>query len=192
MNLQKSNVKFFMERADGVPLTDFIRIFNTWIQTSDGEYSDLADYSHMVGGPGILLVAHEANFGIDQKDNRTGLLYNQKQPLDGSNRDKLRWVFRKTLEMCRRIEEEPIFQGKFKFRGEEALFLINDRLLAPNTAETFYAIKSDLEALAQELYAGAEFSLHHDTSDSRERFSVSIRTPTRFEIGTLLKNLGDN
>lgn len=41
MDLQKCNVKFFVEKADGIPLRDFIRIFNTWIQTSDGEYYDL-------------------------------------------------------------------------------------------------------------------------------------------------------
>jgi hypothetical protein len=192
MNLQKLNVKFFMERADGISLTDFIGVFHSWIQTSDGEYYDLADYSHMVAGPGILLIAHDANVSIDQGDHRLGLLYNQKQPLEGTNQEKLRWVFRQALEACRRIEGEPKLQGKFKFRGDEALLLINDRLLAPNTAETFYAIKSDLEALARRLYAGMEFSLDHDTSESRGRFSVSLRTPTRFEISALQKNLGDH
>jgi hypothetical protein len=39
---------------------------------------------------------------------------------------------------------------------------------------------------------GAEFSLRHDARDSRERFSVFISTPARFEISTLLKNLGDH
>lgn len=192
MNLQKLNVKFFVESADGILLTDFIGVFHSWIQASDGEYYDLADYSHTTAGPGILLVAHEANLSIDQGDNRLGLLYNRKQSLEGTNEEKLRWVFKQALEVCRRMEEEPKLQGKFRFRGDEALFLINDRLLAPNTAETFDAVKPDLEALARRLYAGAEFSLYPNNGDPRERFSVFMRTPARFEISNLLKNLGDN
>lgn len=188
MNLQKLNVKFFVERSDGISLTDFIGVFHTWIQTSDGEYYDLADYSHMVGGPGILLVAHEANISIDQRDNRLGLLYNRKQPLDGTNEEKLRWVFRQALEACCRIGREPSLQGKLKFRGDEVLFVINDRLLAPNTDETFSEVKKDLEKLAEALFGGADFVLKHD-KDPRGRFSVQIKTPAAFEIETLLKNL---
>lgn len=146
----------------------------------------------MAGGPGILLVAHDANLSIDQGNNRLGLLYNRKQPIEGANEEKLRWVFRRALENCRRIEEEPTLQGRFKFRGNEALLLVNDRLLAPNTAETFDALKPEVESLARKLYGGAEFSLHHDNGDIRERFSVYIKTPIPIEIGTLLNNLGDN
>lgn len=188
MDIQKINVKFFVADSNGVSLTAFIHIFHSWIQASDGQYCDLADYSHMVAGPGILLVAHEANIGMDNSENRLGLLYNRKQPLEGSNREKLRWIFRSALENCRRIEEEPSLQGKFRFRGDEALLLINDRLLAPNTDKTFNEIKPDLENLAETLFGGAEFVLIHN-KDPRGRFSVQIKTPVGFEIKTLLKNL---
>ena len=85
MDLQKVNVKFFVGDSNGVPLTAFINIFNSWIQASDGDYYDLADYSHMHAGPGILLIAHEANISMDNTGNRLGLLYNRKRPLQGSN-----------------------------------------------------------------------------------------------------------
>ena len=61
MELQKLTVKVFTEKPDSVPLTDFITIFHSWIQASDGAYHDVADYSHMHAGPGIVLVANEAN-----------------------------------------------------------------------------------------------------------------------------------
>ena len=61
MDLQKLNVKFFVEPGSTVPLTDFIDIFHSWIQATDGVYHDVADYSHMQAGPGIVLVANDAN-----------------------------------------------------------------------------------------------------------------------------------
>ncbi|MFQ5849537.1 MAG: hypothetical protein ACE5JU_02985 [Candidatus Binatia bacterium] len=189
MDLQKINVKFFVEDSNRVPLTAFINIFHSWIQASDGDYYDLVDYSHMYAGPGILLIAHEANISIDNAGNRVGLLYNRKQPLQGTNREKLRLIFRSALESCRRIEEEPSLHGKFKFRGNESLFLINDRLFASNTEGTFHAIKPDLEDLATSLYAGANFSLHQKKDDFRERFAAEIKSSVDFDISTLLKNL---
>src|SRR5262245_769608 len=78
MELQKLTVKFFVERPSTVPLTDFIEIFHGWIQATDGVYHDVADYSHMQAGPGIVLVAADANLSIDETGGRRGLLYSQK------------------------------------------------------------------------------------------------------------------
>lgn len=191
MDLQKINAKFFVASSSGIRLTDFIDVFNSWIQGSDGEYYDVADYSHMRAGPGMVLVAHEANISIDDADNRLGLLYNRKQPLQGSNAEKLRSVFRSALEYCRRIEEEPSLMRKIRFRGDEALVTINDRLLAPNSDETFYAVRADLEDLARSLYGGAAFTLDYEI-DPGKRFSVTITTPVAFDIRTLLSNLGES
>ena len=188
MNIQKINVKFFVADSKGVPLTAFIHIFHSWIQASDGVYYDLADYSHIHAGPGMVLIAHEANIGMDNAGNRLGLLYSQKQTLEGSNCEKLHRVFKSALEYCRRIEKESSLQGKLKFRGDEVLFLINDRLLAPNTDETFGEIKPDLEKLAEVVFGGANFVLKHD-KDPKGRFSVQIKTPVALGIETLLKNL---
>lgn len=190
MELDKINVKFFAEDSNGVPLTAFINIFHSWIQASDGDYNDLANYSHMHAGPGILLIAHEANISMDSTGNRLGFLYNRKQPLQGSNREKLRSIFRWALEHCCRIEEEPSLQGRLRFRGNEALFLVNDRLLAPNTEETFRTLRPDLEDLARTLYGGTDFTLQRQI-DSKTRFSVQIKSATPFEIATLLENLTD-
>jgi hypothetical protein len=191
MELQKLNVKFFVDGPDQAPLTTFIYIFHSWIQAADGIYYDVADYSHMQAGPGVLLIAHEANIGIDETGGRRGLLYNRKQPLQGSNREKLCSIFRAALENCRRIEEEPSLQGKFRFGGNEALFLINDRLLAPNTEETFQAVRPDLAHLARAMYGGADFTLERE-ADPKKRFSVQLKTAVSLEIRALLKNLEEN
>ena len=189
MELQKINLKFFVTDPVEVPLTDFVPIFHSWIQASNGDYHDVADYSHMYAGPGIVLVAHEANLSIDNSGNRVGLLYNRKQPLQGTNGEKLRWVLRTALEYCRKIEEEPSLQGRFNFSGDEALVLINDRLLAPNTEETFQSVKSDLESMAHRCFGGADFTLQPE-EDSQQRFTVRLKSAATFDVATLLKNLG--
>ena len=189
MDLQKISVKFFVARPDGVRLAEFIDVFNSWIQASDGDYYDVADYSHMEAGPGILLISHEAHISMDNAGNRLGLLYNQRQPLSGSNAEKLQFVFRAALEFCLRIENEAALGGRIKFRGAEALLLINDRLLAPNTEETLRALKPELEGLAKILYGGADFALRHNP-DPRQRFGVFMKTPHSFELDRLLENLG--
>ena len=66
--------------------------------------------------------------------------------------------------------------------------IINDRLLAPNTAETFAALEPDLRAFFDKLYNGAEYTLTQQC-DPRERFTVNVKTAASFDVETLLKNL---
>ena len=97
MELQKIAAKVFATASNEIPLTDFIDIFHSWIQKSDGAYHDVADYSHMRAGPGIVLVASHANLSIDEANNRRGLLYSQKADLGGSNQEKICTVLRTAL-----------------------------------------------------------------------------------------------
>ena len=191
MDLQKINIKFYFANDNAVSLESFIGIFNSWIQASDGEFYDIADYSHVHAGPGIMLIAHEANISIDNGGNRLGLLYGRKQLVEGSNGAKLRSAFATALEYCRRVEEAPALQGRLRFRGDEALVLVNDRLLAPNNEETFRTVRPDVEELAQVLYEGSKFSLERE-QDAGRRFALHIKTPVSFDVTTLLKNVGEN
>ena len=189
MELQKINVKVFSAEPNKVPLTDFIDIFHGWIQATDGVYHDVADYSHMQAGPGIVLVADDANVSIDETDNRRGLLYRQKSKLNGSNLEKLSVVLRSALENCHRLEEEPALRGKLRFSGNQVEILVNDRLLAPNTGEVFEELRPEIDFLARRLYASTNFKLSRNQQDTRHRLNMTISTPLSFETKTLLNNL---
>jgi hypothetical protein len=189
MELQKINVKVFSTEPNKVPLTDFIDIFHGWIQATDGVYHDVADYSHMQAGPGIVLVADDANVSIDETDNRRGLLYSQKSKLSGSNLEKLSAVLRSALENCYRLEEEPALRGKLRFSGNQVEILVNDRLLAPNTGEVFEELRPEIDFLARRLYASTNFTLLRNQEDPRHRLNVTLSTPLSFETKTLLNNL---
>ncbi|HEY7317941.1 MAG TPA: hypothetical protein VIE89_10230 [Candidatus Binatia bacterium] len=189
MELQKINVKVFTLTPDRVPLTDFIDIFHGWIQATDGVYHDVADYSHMSGGPGIVLVASDANVSIDETGNRRGLLFSQKRKLPGSNQEKLSATVRSALENCQRLEQEPALRGKLRFAGSEVKIVVNDRLLALNTEEAFNEIRPDVDFLARRLYGTTNLTLLRARQDPRERFNITIRTPLSFGTKTLLNNL---
>jgi hypothetical protein len=189
MELQKINVKVFTAEPNKVPLTDFIDIFHGWIQATDGVYLDVADYSHMQAGPGIVLVADDANVSIDETGNRRGLLYSQKSKLSGSNLEKLSTVLRSALENCQRLEQEPALDGKLRFAGNQVEILVNDRLVAPNTGEAFEEIRPEIDFLARRLYSTTNFTLLRNQQDTRQRFNVTISTPLSFETKTLLNNL---
>src|SRR4030095_16691045 len=188
MEWQKLNVKIFAEPPHRAALADFIDVFHGWIPATDGIYHDVADYTHMQDGAGVLLVADDANVSIDESENRRGLLFSQKRPLKGSNHEKLVTVVRAALENWRRREEEPRLKGSIRFAGSELSVTINDRLRAPNTEETFNELRADIEAVAQQLFSGATFTLQRD-GDARKRFNVTLRAAQQLDTRTLLGNL---
>ena len=191
MRLQKLNVKFFVEQPNAIALTDFIEIFHSWIQATDGVYHDVADYSHMQAGPGVVLFANSANVSIDESGDRRGLLFSQKAPLAGNNQEKLRTVLRSALENCRKLEAEPALGGKLRFAANEAVISLNDRLLCENSQEGFDAIKGDVEAVAKQLFGGGAVSLKRD-SDARQRLNIHVQTAASIELQQALTNLRAN
>ena len=191
MELQKLNVKVFVEQPNLVPLTDFIEIFHGWIQATDGDYHDVADYSHMQAGPGVVLIANDANVSIDEVQNRRGLLFSQKAPMSGSNRQKLRRVLRSALENCRKLEEEPTLRGRLRFDLTETVISLNDRLIGTNSEQSFKEIKDDIAAVAQELFGASEIDIERD-NDPRQRLNVTLKTSAAVDLRKTLATLQKN
>lgn len=186
MNIQHINVKFFLENPETVNLADYGAVFNSWIQGQRLEelLIDVADYLHVHHGPGIMLIGHEADYSLDNRAGRLGLLYNRKEQLEGTTQEKLPQAVRAALAAAQILEKE----NGLKFIGSEVQVIVNDRLLVPNTGETFEALEADLQAFFNRLYNGAEYTLAH-LNDPRQRFTVNVRTETNLDVDTLLKNL---
>lgn len=186
MNVQHINVKIYLENPEAVNLEDFAAVFNSWIQKQRLEelLIDVADYLHVHNGPGIMLIGHEADYSLDHRAGRLGLLYNRKEQLEGTTQEKLAQAVRAALIAAQILERE----NGLKFNGSEAQVIVNDRLLVPNTAETFAALEFEVKAFFDKLYSGAEYSLTHQ-SDPRERFTLNVKAEANFDVETLLKNL---
>jgi hypothetical protein len=187
----KIAVKFFAEEGQGLSGEQFVPVLHTWIQQHalpEHTLIDVADYSHVHDGPGTLLVGHEANIYLDRTDGFLGLSYSRKQALDGTFGERLRQAFVTALQACARLEDEAALGGKLKFRTNEALVRLNDRLLAPNTTETFAAVKPDLEQLAAALWPGASVEIDHNPVESA-LFEVRLTASDSPSIAALLNRL---
>jgi hypothetical protein len=192
LDVHKIVVKVYVEDPSGLSHDEFVPVFHSWIQNHavpDHTLIDVADYAHTHNGPGTLLVALEANFYLDRLDGQLGLSYSRKQPVDGSFIDRLRQACVACLDGCARLEDDAKFAGRIKFRTDELSLRLNDRLLAPNTPQTFQAVRSDLRKLAGEMYPGAGIDLEHYQSD-KTLFEVRIRADQSPDLATLLNRLG--
>jgi hypothetical protein len=187
MNLQHLNVKVFADQS-AVDLADAIPVFHRWIQQSDPEdmLIDVADYSHVPAGPGVVLIGHEANYSLDLgPENRLGLLYNRKAAEDGTPQEKLLHAFHAAFEACRRLQEEPNFANDLHFNAGACEIVVNDRLLAPQSEETWESLKPEFDTFFSNLFRGQPYTLEH-TGAPRERFAVRVTTARPIEIHSLI------
>lgn len=146
-DVQHINLKIFIADAGAFELADAVGVFHQWIRDNvcPEMLIDVADYRHVPAGPGVLLIGHEANYSFDNRENRLGLLYNRKAPLDGSFQTRLGQAYRAAREACGRLEEEAPFRGKLKFDWNALEVSVNDRLLAPNDEDTWQALQPELK-----------------------------------------------
>jgi hypothetical protein len=190
MELQHVNVKLRIADAGGLDLLPLIPVFHSWIQGQvfADLLLDVADYRHVPAGPGVVLIGQEGDYSVDHADNRFGVRYNRKAPLDGSNQDRLRQAARAALTACQRLESEPSLAGNFRFAGREIELFINDRLLAPNQDSTRAAAHAELDAFFTKLFKGSEFKLSY-AQDPRRLFTASATSAKPFQVSELLSNL---
>lgn len=190
MDAFKIAVKLFAT-DDAFPRDQFIPIFHHWIQSQSipGHLLiDVADYAHVVAGPGTVLVSSQANFHMDRGENRLGLFYWRKLPLPGTFTERLAGVLGETLKAAMKLEAEPALNGRLKFKTNEILIRLNDRLLAPNTPQTFAQIEEDLQTVGRNLFAGRAFSMKRNDSPLA-LFEVRLHCEQAAPIAELARNM---
>jgi hypothetical protein len=188
MDSSKFAVKFFVTDPAAVDARAFLPLFHQWIQThaiADHLLIDVADYHHVENGPGTVLVAHEANYSTDSSDGKLGLLYTRKQPLSGDFTARLTATFRFALQAAALLEAAPAFAGKLKFRTDNPIFRINDRLAAPNTTATLTTLRPALDTFFMKLYGGPVQLLHRENPETL--FEVQIAAPHSGGVAELLQ-----
>jgi hypothetical protein len=195
MTLQHVNVKLLVKNPEQVDLEPLIPIFHGWIQGQLFEelLLDVADYRHVPAGPGVMVIGHQADYSVDNTDDRLGVRYNRKNALDGNNQERLQQAARAALIAFQRLEADPRLGGKLQFNGQDLEIFINDRMLAPNREATREAADADFRAFAKKLFGGSDYSLNYYSlnkgSDPRRLFGAALKSIKSFSILDLLKNL---
>jgi hypothetical protein len=197
MDSPKFDLKLFFHDASGVELEAFIPLFHRWIQTQCLEelLVDVADYRHVPHGPGIVLIAHDAHYAMDMAEGRLGLLYSRRRETHPSRsaiqgmEDRLWSVLQCALTACQHLETDPTFEGKLRFRGDELLVRLNDRLLAPNTAAAYNELRQALEPFLAMLYPDSQVAVEH-VRQGASRLTIAIKATENPDVTTLLSRLG--
>ena len=165
--MQHIHIKLFADESSTIKLSDAIAVFHRWIQTSavPGLLIDVADYSHVVNGPGVVLIGHESYYSLDFNKGRLGLLYQQKGKAHGTDIERLRGAWETARAAANLLEQEPEFAGKLRFRPDQLAITLNSRLQYPNTIDTWTAAAPTLHAVLD------GYTLVRN-EDPRERFEV--------------------
>ncbi|MDA1015992.1 MAG: hypothetical protein O3A00_16240 [Planctomycetota bacterium] len=172
MELQHVRVKLFVDGELDVDLEKVMETFHGWVanQSLPELLIDVVDYRHVPHGPSVMLIGHEADYGLDNTDGRYGLIYNRKSALDGTNDDRLAQAIRSAAKVCTLLEVEF---PSLKFSLREFEFTINDRAIAPNNAETKAACEPIITAFVQGRLGVASSNSNYDR-DPRSTFGATI------------------
>ena len=193
MDAKRLDVKLFVADGSRVEPAELIPVFHGWIQRSavkDELLIDVADYEHVVDGPGVLLVGHEGQYGYDRSKGKDGLLYSQRRAqIDGGFREALVYTLRHALSACALLEKEEALAGRLKFNGQQLLIRINDRLRAPNTPETWKAVEPDVRAVLGRVF-GDDFTVEPAPAGG-EPFTLHVRAGKPATVDALLGRLAN-
>ena len=164
-------VKFSLKQQPTLAPEDILPIFQRWIQERrlDGMLIDVIDYKHVPAGPGIMLIADEADIAYDLMDGQTGLHYIRKRGLPGDLGEALRLVFQGALTAAKALEEEAPGDIVFDFGGAKVSFL--DRIHYRNTPEVFAESQASVTALLSDIF-GAPVAVARQYDDPRAVFAL--------------------
>lgn len=190
MDLHKFGIKFFAQGAERLDILKLIPIYHRWIQQSALEdlLIDVADYSHVPSGPGVMLIAHEGNYALDETGHERGVVYYSKHKLSGDLSERFAQVAHRALKAADLMSADADLEGALQVPGNRLQFFANDRLVAPNTDAAYAELEPAFKAFLERLYAGAPYKLERET-DSKERLSVRVSTEREVPLRTLLERL---
>ena len=190
MELHKFGIKFFAADGQGLDILKLIPVYHRWIQQNALEdlLIDVADYSHVPAGPGVMLIAHEGNYALDETGHQRGVLYYSKRKLAGELPERLAEVARKALQAAQLMSADSDLEGALRLPGNSLEFFANDRLAAPNTDAAYAELEPALKTFLDRLYAGTRYTLSRD-SDPKERLTVRVKAESPVPVDTLLARL---
>ena len=142
-HLIKLDLKVLARGTSAAEPEEFIPVFHRWIteRVLPELLIDVADYSHVHEGPGVLLVGHDAIYAYDLSRGEPGLLYSRRHESGaelasiGSLDHRLRSLLDCAFRACDLIEAEPQLGGRVAFDRHRLELRVNDRLV-PSDEET--------------------------------------------------------
>jgi hypothetical protein len=170
MSIKRLSLKLFVENPEAVDLDAYIPLFHRWIQQDVAEelLIDVADYRHVHNGPGVILVAHEADYALNMEAGRPGLLYTRKRSMPDTLGAALALLIRQASTAALRLQQET----DLRFRTDELEIAFLDRLNVMNTEERFSDLRGEIEAVLSSVYSSLPVRSERISHDAREPLTV--------------------
>ena len=155
---QRVGVKLFLEDQNTFDRNRMIELFHRWIQEDrlPGTLIDVHDYTHVPGGPGVVLIAHEWHLRTDEAGGRIGLEYELKRRGTGTLAERVREAIADVLEAGVALEQDTAGDNPMRFGVGEMVFRFTDRLAVPATEPAFDEVIGELENLLTDLYGDVQ------------------------------------
>jgi len=188
MELQHLIIKIPVDGPLGLDPAKSVDLFHQWVarQVMPGVLLiDVAELLHVPNGPGAIAVGLEADFALDHTGGTWGVLYRRKTILGGTNQDRIVQAIASTAQAAVRLQEA--FPGALKLSRTEFDFIINDRGMAPNLAETYAAATPEIEAGLRAALGHGDFTLTRHDRERRQRFGVTVKSAPPFELAVLAR-----
>jgi hypothetical protein len=192
MTPKRISAKFYLspDPSADVDLDPFIGLFHRMIQnqSAPGLLIDVADYIHVPDGPGVILIGHDVDYGMDLTEGQAGLLATRKRIEEGSLTDLLEQTVGMALGAIQAIAADG--EAGVAFATNACRIQLLDRLVSPNTDQAFSEAKGAFEALASKLYSGAVDKVARvGADDARGALGAEIVASEDVSIDTLIARL---
>ena len=167
-----------------------IHVFHRWIQAQvlDEVAIDVADYSHVPDGPGIMLITHEADYAFDNQYG-TGLRYVRKKELPSTLHEAYCQALWQALKACKRLQEAPEFENRIEFDTSSIQVALLDRRLYPNKHETQSRVAQTLSSCLHSVYGIDTPSYTRISVDARYPLMLKTHMDIHPDIESLLERL---
>jgi hypothetical protein len=191
LNPHRLAIKLFVAPDPTAPvaLEPFTPLFHEFIQKASvpGLLVDVADYAHVPNGPGIILIGHDVEYGIDSVGGRTGLLVVRKGCGQASLAEATRDTLARAFACAKAIEDDGRTGIVLSPSTIELQAL--DRLAAPNQAGTFQLMREETGPVFEQILGDCSIERTHE-DDPRKSAALVVRSSADLDHASLLARLG--
>ena len=173
---ERVQVKLYASGHEALKVQDLIPVFHEWIRedrlSALSEFViDVADYSHVPNGPGVVLIGHASDYYYDQSQGRPGLMYSRKRDHEGDLGARLKDALHRTAFACQRLQKDT----PLSFSATELLIKVPDRLHVKNNDKGYSAFIDHVGETLKSTVGDFEATRE---GDPRAPLTVRISAPT--------------
>lgn len=160
-----------------------VPVFHRWIREDavPGLLIDVADYKHVVAGPGIILIGHDVDYALDMSHGRAGFLTRRKRLAGGTVAENLQSALDWALTAARQFQQDT----GLTLGGDDIEITFPDRLHAPNNKETFALFREEALAAWQNVVGDVAVTWHDGAADGRRPLTMRATIPGAATLAAL-------